>query len=116
MYHNAGSEIQERTTSIESIWYRIEQQVEHLKEACGDLAPEFIRLQDNLLIILISKLSVATAKLDTLFNGNKRKLKYVFIKKKPRQLDPIFERMAAHVRPRMELDAEDAQNHPKAHR
>jgi hypothetical protein len=81
-YHNAEAEIKDLATIIESIWYRISKQVEYLRDACKELEPEFIRIQDNLLMSLVTKLSVAAGKLDSVSKVNKRdKLKYVFVKR-----------------------------------
>lgn len=81
-YRNAEPEISERADSIDQTLFQIEKQFEYLNRHCKKLEPEFISRQDKLLIILTGKVTTATAKLDSLFNGNKiNKLKYVFIKK-----------------------------------
>jgi serine/threonine protein kinase len=80
-YQNADVEISKRANIIESIWYRISKQVEFLRDTCEELEPEFIRIQDGLLMSLVTELSVAAGKLESLSKVNKRdKVKYVVVK------------------------------------
>ena len=80
-YQNADVEISKRANIIESIWYRISKQVEFLRDTCEELEPEFIRIQDGLLMSLVTELSVAAGKLESLSKINKRdKVKYVVVK------------------------------------
>jgi hypothetical protein len=53
-----------------------------LRDTCEELEPEFIRIQDGLLMSLVTELSVAAGKLESLSKVNKRdKIKYVFVKR-----------------------------------
>ena len=81
-YHHASAEIVKCKTSIAYTWFRIGTQVKCLREACKHLDPEFLQILDDLLVVLVSELTLLTAKVQRLSKDSRgSRLKYVFLKK-----------------------------------
>lgn len=81
-YHHASAEIVKCKTSIAYTWFRIETQVKCLRDAATQLDPEFLQIQDDLLLVLISELTRLTAKVQRLSKDSTgSRIKYVFLKK-----------------------------------